>query len=373
MADQAVQTLNQSPQPAAGRIRAVWAYAIVGAALLVVSALTIAAAMRTTMPHEIIPPAIAAHETPAPADVPTEAVTDTAAPRLMMLLLIAALTGFASMFCLVIAALRIAAHRMVLPQVESLSERLADMATLLDSINDRLLVSDMAKRIAYRGKDRQVLRDAIRDDLNKGDFDAAMVMVNQMSETYGYREEAEEFRQQIMKLREADISTELARAVRHVDELTTQEAWEQAFAEVARIQRMYPEAPRAAELPQRVRQAFENRKHELERAFLRAAERDDVDQAMDLLRRLDHYLTEQEAEPFRETARGVIGKKRDNLGVQFKLAVHDKEWTRAVEVGQQIIREFPNTKMADEVRQMLDMIRQRSADEQAANQQIFTR
>jgi hypothetical protein len=29
--------------------------------------------------------------------------------------------------------------------------------------------------------------------------------------------------------------------------------------------------------------------------------------------------------------------------------------------------------MADEVRQMLDMIRQRSADEQAANQQIFTR
>jgi outer membrane protein assembly factor BamD (BamD/ComL family) len=59
--------------------------------------------------------------------------------------------------------------------------------------------------------------------------------------------------------------------------------------------------------------------------------------------------------------------------VQFKLAMHDKEWTRSVEVGQQIIREFPNTKMADEVRGMLDMLRQRAADEQAAGQRMFTR
>ena len=87
---------------------------------------------------------------------------------------------------------------------------------------------------------------------------------------------------------------------------------------------------------------------------------------MELLKELDKYLTEQEAEPFRETARGVIGKKRDNLGVQFKIAVHDREWVRAMRVGEQIIQEFPNTKMCDEVRGMIDLLRERAAGQHAA-------
>ena len=62
----------------------------------------------------------------------------------------------------------------------------------------------------------------------------------------------------------------------------------------------------------------------------------------------------------------MIGKKRENLGVQFKLAVHDREWLRSVAVGEQIIREFPNTRMADEVRSMLDLLRERAAGQRAA-------
>ena len=62
----------------------------------------------------------------------------------------------------------------------------------------------------------------------------------------------------------------------------------------------------------------------------------------------------------------MIGKQRDNLGVQFKLAIHDKEWTEAVRVGEGIIKEFPNSRMADEVRELLDLLRERAAGEQAA-------
>ena len=56
----------------------------------------------------------------------------------------------------------------------------------------------------------------------------------------------------------------------------------------------------------------------------------------------------------------VIGRKRDNLGVQFKLAVQDKEWAGAIRVGEQIVKEFPNTKMAEEVRSMVDVLRTRA-------------
>jgi outer membrane protein assembly factor BamD (BamD/ComL family) len=236
---------------------------------------------------------------------------------------------------------------------------------LLRQINARLLLSDTAKRIAYRQEDVNALRRAIRDDMAKGDFDAAMVLVQEMSHTFGYREEAEQFREQINAARAKDLERKVTAAIKHLDEIIARHDFEAAAREAQKLQRLYPESEQVKVAVRRVVQAREQYKHQVEREFLAAAERDDVDAAIELLKELDKYLTEEEAEPFRETARGVIGKKRDNLGVQFKIAVHDKEWTRAVHVGEQIIREFPNTRMADEVRSMLDLLRERAAGQQA--------
>jgi hypothetical protein len=97
-------------------------------------------------------------------------------------------------------------------------------------------------------------------------------------------------------------------------------------------------------------------KADLERRFLDAAGQDHIEEALGLLKELDGYLTESDAEPFREVARGVIGKARENLGAQFKIAVRDRQWSTAAAVGRRIINEFPNTRMATEVRDMLDGI-----------------
>ena len=93
-----------------------------------------------------------------------------------------------------------------------------------------------------------------------------------------------------------------------------------------------------------------------------------VDKAMELLKELDKYLTAQEAEPYVEVARGVIGKKKENLGVRFKLAVQDRDWIRALTIGENIIREFPNSLFANEVRGMLDLLRERAAQQHTASQ-----
>ncbi|MBI1335565.1 MAG: hypothetical protein GC164_01230 [Phycisphaera sp.] len=241
-----------------------------------------------------------------------------------------------------------------------------EVIALLDSINDRLLISDTAKRIAYREQDRETLRRAIREDISKGDFEAALVLVSEMSQAYGYRREAEQFRDEIITARDKEIDQQVSEAIAALDRVLTTYDWDRALREAGKIQRLFPDSPRVKMLDKRVRDARDQHKRELEREFFNAAQKDDIEQAMRLLKELDRYLTEQEAEPFRETARGVIGKKRQNLGVQFKMAVHDHEWTQAVVVGEQIIREFPNTKMADEVRSMLDLLRERSAGEQAA-------
>jgi hypothetical protein len=237
---------------------------------------------------------------------------------------------------------------------------------LLKSINDRMLISDQAKRIAFRQKDRDALREAIIEDLRQEDYDAAMALVNEMANEYGYREEAEQFRQQIIDVQAKKREVMIQKAVARIDELCERKDWDLAKHEVSRLQRLYPDYPTIDELPQRVAKAVNKHKLEIERQFLEAAERDDVDAAMDLIKEMDKYLTPEEAAPFLETARGVVGKKRQNLGVRFKMAVQDRDWIDGVRVGEQIIKEFPNSMMAKEVREMLDTLRERAASQRAA-------
>lgn len=244
-----------------------------------------------------------------------------------------------------------------------------EIITLLRSINERLLLSDAAKATASRQRDRDLLRRAIQEDMSNGDLDAAMAMVVELATVYGYRQESEELREKIDSARAAQYEERVTRAVAHFEELLAAQDWERAAAEAAKIQRLFPDSPRTTRLPARVRQAWEQHKQDLERKFLEAARRDDIELAMDLLKQLDKYLSEAEAAPFKEVARGVIGKKKENLGVQFKIAVHDRDWIAASHVGDQIIREFPNTRMADEVRSMIDLLRDRAAGQRAVPRQ----
>ncbi|MFA9479938.1 hypothetical protein ACERK3_16765 [Phycisphaerales bacterium AB-hyl4] len=240
-----------------------------------------------------------------------------------------------------------------------------EVVDLLKQVNQRLLISEAAKRIAYREQDLQALRHTIQMDVERGQFDAALVLVGELAQTYGYREEAETFREQIAVARSAEQDAKISESLARLDEILARHDFDRAGREAAKIQRLYPESERVRDVTRRVREARERYKMQLEREFLEAAEREDITQAMNVLKTMDKYLSEAEAAPLRETARGVIGKQRDNLGVQFKIAVQDKEWTAAVRVGEQIIREFPNTRMAEEVRAMIDLLRERAAGQQA--------
>jgi hypothetical protein len=276
------------------------------------------------------------------------------------------LLGLGVLAVIVPVALYPIAAALASPPPSSNDERSLEM---LRTIAERLLVSDTAKRVAYREQDRNALRQAIRDDIAKRDFEAAMAMVAEMDHLYGYREEAQAFREQIIQASKAETERKVNEGIAALDDILARREWDRAMSEAEKLQRLFPDAHRVRGLERRVKESRDRHKHELERQFLQASERDDVETAMELLKELDRYLSEAEAEPFRETARGVIGKKRMNLGVQFKLSVHDKEWTQAVRVGEQIIRDFPNTKMSDEVRSMLDLLRERAAGEQAARVQ----
>lgn len=283
-----------------------------------------------------------------------------------LLILIATGIGLTGMASFSVGVIRWAALGMNRPQLVLVESRLRETNHLLSLIHSQLSATDVSRRIVNRDTDHQILQKAIQQDIALQELDSAMALAKMLSQTYGRHEEAEEFRDQIQIARAEEMERKLATAIGKLDKILAKCEWDAAAREAAKIQRQFPDSPKVKQMDRRVNEARQAHKHHLEKQFLRAAERDDVDRAMEFLRELDKYLTEAEAGHFRETARGVIGKKRDNLGVQFKLAVHDKEWTVAVRVGEQLIREFPNSKMADEVRTMLDVLRDRATSQQSA-------
>ncbi len=245
---------------------------------------------------------------------------------------------------------------------QQMRDDLASLTRAVAQMSEQNALSDDARRVLNRKRERELLRAAIDEDIAVEDWDAAMVLVKELAERFGYRSDAEEFRQRIEQARYETVQRKVNEAISRLDGLIGARRWDQATIEAARIGRLYPDSPKVEGLRHRVEHARQLYKSDLERRFLIAAEEDRIPEAMDMLKELDAYLTEDEAEPYREMARGVIGKARDNLGAQFKLAVQDRSWGRAAELGQHIVEQFPNSRMAEEVRGLLDSIRARARE-----------
>jgi hypothetical protein len=240
-------------------------------------------------------------------------------------------------------------------------DQLATLSRQLDTLLEHLALPDDARQVTTRHATRDVLRQGIEEEIAARDFDAAMVLIERLAAEQGLRQEAEAFRHRIEESRSPAREADLHNEILQLDELLAQNRWDVAAADAGRILRLYPESPKAQRLHERVEQARAAHKGELERAFDAATAAGRLDDAMSTLKQLDEFLTEVEAEPYREAARGIIAQTRDTLGQDFRQAVQDHRWSDAAALGSRIIDEFPNTRMAAEVREVIDGIRERAA------------
>ncbi len=250
---------------------------------------------------------------------------------------------------------------------DQLISTLENQNKLLESLRDVASLSDAAKQVAYRAKDLEALRKAIQEDLGRGDFEAATMLVNEMERRFGYALEADKIREQINDKSRAAIDQRVADTVEHVELLLTRYEWDDANRESARLLRLFPTHPEARRLPEKIAIARDGHKRELLKLWKEAVAKDDLDRSLELLHELDQYLSSAEAEAYKESARDVFRKKLQQLGVQFALHVHDKNWHEALKIGRQITDEFPNSRMAAEVRERLPIL------EEKANQPVGSR
>ena len=151
-----------------------------------------------------------------------------------------------------------------------------------------------------------------------------------------------------------------------VDDLLGRHEWEAAAAAAANIRRLFPEVPAAVELAKRVGREKEPHRRRLKRRFLEAARGDDPEPALELLKEMDRLFTRAEAAPMLEVAQEVIERVKQSLAARFKDALSEKDWQGATRIGDRIIRDFGNTRMAEEVGEMIDLLRERATEQQQA-------
>ncbi len=243
----------------------------------------------------------------------------------------------------------------------------------LETIAENTRISDAAKSLARRDQELDALREAIRGDIRMERWEAALSLIDEMERRFGYKEEAERIREELDDARSARIEARLAEAIEMIDSHLQSRQWERAQREIDRLFTALPDNPRVLTLTEKLRSAREAHKVELKLAWDDAVRRSDTDHAIDVLRELDQYLSPAEAQALQSSARDVFKEKLLRLGIQFRFAVTERRWQDALDTGLELIREFPNARMANEVREVLDMLRERARPGVAAESSLPSR
>ena len=243
-------------------------------------------------------------------------------------------------------------------KLEEVTGALEKISAELTQINHITRVSETAKSIVFRDADQQSLREAVFDRLQQKDFDGANEIIEQIAQRSEYKEIAEQLRAQAGHYHDATDHERFEQVAAHIEKLINDCHWARASAQIEGLIKTHPESERAKVLRQTLLDRKQDRKRILLAAWDDAVKRQETDRSLDILRELDFYLTPNEGLALQEAARDVFRTKLHNLGVQFAIAVTEKQWVGAMDIGQQIVNDFPNSKMSEEIRGKLSVLQQ---------------
>jgi len=241
--------------------------------------------------------------------------------------------------------------------------RLDSQGNDLKIIADNVQVSDIVLSITHRGRERNAIRLAINEEIIRGDFEAAYALVELLESRHGYRNEAARLREEVDQSRSRGKQEKLHESVARLQAHMEARDWDRARRAMDRLVAEHPDNAQVRALPEHFARLQNEHKRRLLKEWDQTVHRNDVDRSIAVLKELDQFLTRNEAAALEESARGVFRAKLRNLAVQFSLAVSDQDWKEAHEAGQQIVTEFPNSRMAEEVKGRIHVLAKRAAEQ----------
>ncbi len=243
-------------------------------------------------------------------------------------------------------------------KLEEVTRAMEKIHAGLTQINHSTRVSETAKAIVFRDADRQSLREAVFEKLQQQDFDAAQQIIDEIAKRPEYQELVEQLRAQVEKYHTANDHERTNQIISHIEKLLDDCQWARASAQIEGLIKAYPDCEQAKPMRQILLDKKQERKKILLAAWDDAVRCRETDRSLEILKELDLYLSPNEGLALQEAARDAFRTKLHNLGVQFSIAVTEKQWPSALDIGKQIIKGFPNSRMSEEIHGKLDVLRQ---------------
>lgn len=283
----------------------------------------------------------------------------------ILLWLIGAVISIAALAVAIFAILLLAYEN--IKSISSCNEKLDNIAEMsnknkavLTQVSQAVRLSEPAKAIIFRDTDRETLRQMVWTKLHQEDFPTTYTMIDDIAKQTEYEELAEQLRAQADKYRDATEDERINQTITYIEKLFEQYHWAQASVQINRLTKAYPDSEKVGAMVQKLYEKKNQRKKELLAEWDEAVKRQETDRSLEILKELDLYLTPNEGLALQESARDVFRTKLHNLGVEFSLAVTEQQWAAAFAAGQQIIRDFPNSRMAREIREKIDILQERA-------------
>jgi len=235
-------------------------------------------------------------------------------------------------------------------------EALSRQQTLLLKISQGVRASDRAKEIIFRDSEQIEIGEAFLGKLHQHDFDAAMSILEPMAGQARYKELEARLRQMAEKYRTATEEGRITQIINHIHSLLDQHLWAPAAAQIEHLLTLFSFSERARQMPAKLQEKKNQYKRKLLSDWDKAVRNKETDRSLEILKELDMYLTPAEALALQESASSVFRTKLHNLGVEFQVAVTEKNWVSALQAARHIVNQFPNSRMASEIRSKMDIL-----------------
>lgn len=243
--------------------------------------------------------------------------------------------------------------------LDKIAEAQEKQRLILEQIQQSEHLSESAKMIAFRDSDARAVREAVFDKLRNKDFDAAYTLIKEVASNPAHKKMADQLRDEADRFRASPETEQENQLIANINEFLNEHQWQKASIQIENLIKAFPNSEKAKQLRQKFAQMKRERKKTLLNMWDDAVKRQATDRSLEILRELDQYLTPNEALALQEAARDVFRSKLHSLGVRFSIAVSGQQWEKALEAGQEIIRDFPNSRMAQEILERMDALKQR--------------
>jgi hypothetical protein len=201
-----------------------------------------------------------------------------------------------------------------------------NIAGLLEELRDLELMDDQQRREVARrhwARRKETLFRALERSMSKGEWAAAQERLEELRRMLPGDPDVAQWQERITREQAARLEGDLVAARNQVRHSMSISAWEQAQDVVAGLQRKYPGAPEVLEIAANV---------------------------------------EREREAFDR-------ENTDRLFRDLADATEHRQWRRAVHVGEEIARRFPQDSRVEEIEQALPMMRDNAGVEERKEQE----